>query len=110
MVPSDHMQEAVSYVTRAVLEGRYPEAIYEHPAGAAQLAGLAPKQVALWKETSETTAVEGLVAKDEGGLEVFWATKVIGRPIKHNVCNGHGIARIKGEEEGDLFLMTSSDT
>ena len=81
MVPSDHMREAVSYVTRAVLEGRYPDALYEHPTAAAQLSGLAPKQVSLWKETSETTAVEGLVAKDEGGLEVFWATKVIDLPI-----------------------------
>jgi hypothetical protein len=89
MVPIGPMREALGYVTRAVLEGRYPDAIFEHPAAAAQLAGLTPQQVALWKETSETTVIKGLVAKDEGGLEVFWSTKAshVGDPGRI-LCRG----------------------
>lgn len=55
---------------------RSPRALYKHPNAAPQLAGLTPEGVRQWQTDERHAHESGLVTMDEGGLEVFWATKV----------------------------------
>eukprot|EP00192_Tetraselmis_astigmatica_P011853 CAMPEP_0117681788 /NCGR_PEP_ID=MMETSP0804-20121206/19205_1 /TAXON_ID=1074897 /ORGANISM="Tetraselmis astigmatica, Strain CCMP880" /LENGTH=397 /DNA_ID=CAMNT_0005491641 /DNA_START=241 /DNA_END=1434 /DNA_ORIENTATION=- len=78
-VPARLMEEAVAYITRAVVEGNYPGALYDHPLAKDQLAGLSENQVGIWRrDERQEQGNGGLATVDEGGLEVFWATKIGG--------------------------------
>lgn len=77
------MRQAARSIARAVVEGRYPEAVLEHPANVAQLAVLPTEaQRARWIAGHQTEALgtfgQKMSTREAEGLDRFWATKIGG--------------------------------